>query len=103
MNRSRHRRVLAPHAFPDDLVQLAHGKTVEVVEVHLHTGTAPKLIRDGHASFAALILCFVGAVEENLPGMEPITGRSDRHATQVGPVRTAAYLSAVPEAERRSA
>jgi hypothetical protein len=63
---------------------------------------APELIRGGRASLAALILCFAGAVEENLLGLEPVVGRSDRHSTPIGLGRTVAYLARVLEPGRKA-
>ena len=53
----------------------------------------PALIADGHCLLSALILCFCGAVEEKLLGLETITGRIGRPASRAGCIETSKYLA----------
>jgi hypothetical protein len=53
----------------------------------------PELITEGRCLLAALILCFCGAVEENLLGLEVIAGRIDRPASRAGCIETSEYLA----------
>jgi|GEM_PF-1789225 len=53
----------------------------------------PGLITEGRCLLAALILCFAGAVEENVLRLETIAGRRDRSPSRAGCIATSAYLA----------
>jgi hypothetical protein len=53
----------------------------------------PDLVTQGRCPLAALILCFVGVVEQQLLKLEPITERKDRAVSREGCISTRRHLA----------